>query len=159
MSTLDIVLDRLSGTNDQMREFLHEQQIAQARDMERVRGVKPLRQPVIPQVAAAATLQCGGPEQGFMWDVRAITGTLSANDSVAAYVGDTATGNNRLLGYAGPPGAAPAQLKFVINPAAHSAILYPGEQIFLATSGAGNITMAMLAGVEVIAERIGEYLA
>ena len=122
---------------------------------ELTRGVKYIRQPVS-LTPAATSYTFTGPEQGFAWDVKLITGTLSVNDSVAAYVGDQA--NNRLIGYAAAPGAAPAQLKFIIPIASHSAVVNPGEPVFIQTSGAGNLVMVMLAALEAPAEMISKIL-
>ena len=142
-------LDRVAAAYDQHGQTLRDQ----------VAGFKYLRQTVTaPAGAAAATIQLPFPEPGYMWDVRLISGTLSANDSVAAYIGDTATNNPRLIGYAAAPGAAPAQFKFVINPASHSALTNAGEGIFLSTSGTGNITLAMVGYIEFPAEKVGVLL-
>jgi|SRR5215831_780430 len=119
------------------------------------RGVKRMRFAVQP-TTPATSLTLPGSDSGFIWDVRLIAGTLSAADSVAAYAGEQA--NNRLFGYAAPPGAAPAQNLFVINPSSRSAVLDPGESIFLATSGTGNITKVSLWVIQVPAEMVGKLL-
>ena len=119
------------------------------------RGVKRTRFAYI-VTPAASTFTIPGPEQGFIWDVRLITGTLSASDSVAAYAGDSAT--NRLVAYTGAPGAAPAQPVFVINPSSRSVMIDPGESVFLQTSGAGNLVKVMIAAIQVPAEMQGKLL-
>lgn len=141
-------LDRVAAAYDQTNQTLRDQ----------VAGFKYLRQTVTAATPATSTIQLPFPEPGYMWDVRLISGTLSASDSVAAYIGDTATNNPRLIGYAGAPGAAPAQFKFVINPASHSALINAGEGIFLATSGTGNITLAMVGYIEFPSEKVGVLL-
>jgi hypothetical protein len=147
---------RIDGINSRLDE-LRRQNDADLTLRASVRGIKYLRQAVVP-ATAGITLQLPAPNQGWMWDIRLISGTLSANDSVAAYIGDTATNNPRLIGYAAPPGASPAQNKFIINPASHSALVNPGEPLFLSTSGTGNITLAMVGYIEFPAERVGVIL-
>lgn len=123
--------------------------------MDLVRGVKYMRL-AFNLSPAATSFTFPPPDQGYAWDVRLITGSLTVTDSVAAYVGDAR--GNRLIGYAGPPGAAPAQAVFAINPSSRSAIVSGGEPIFIATSGAGSITQAMIGVLQVPAEMLGKIL-
>jgi len=138
---------------------LQQETIEMFREQERLRGLKPIRwKPSAFTATANLLLGAGGAdsvpvEQGFVWDLRIISGKLSAQDSVAAYIGET--NNGPLIGYQ-PTGAAPTQNVFVILIPKSSAILNAGETLFLQTSGAGTITAVNINAWSAPGEMVGK---
>lgn len=96
------------------------------------------------------TYQVPGPELGFTWDVRMISSTLTASDTLAAYVGESA--NNRLVA------SNPAATLQVVALPSRSVIVTGGEGLFLATGGTGHLTNLMVAVVQVPSEMVGKLL-
>ena len=141
---IDSLPDRMAARDD-----------AFIRDL--VRGVKYVRQ--AGSVAGQVThTTWPGPDSGFAWDLKIVSVTLDAVDSLAAYVGEGA--NARLIGYSNPgtATASAGQAVQVITWSGHQAIIYPDEGLYLTTSGTGNILTVMAASVQVPAEMLGKVL-
>ena len=148
---------RLAALHEQAEQF----RIEQAREQERLRGLKPMRW-VASNIVAATSIIIGTSgadavpiQSGYVWDLRIIAGKLSANDSVAVYIGENAL-TGRLIGYAGPPGASPAQFVFVILIPKSSAIFNSGETLFLTTSGTASISAVNINAWEAPGPMVGK---
>jgi hypothetical protein len=155
-------MDQLQTLDQRLAAFQQQWQaeIERTREQERLRGLKYTRwvPPTTGQSAptfGGATLLITAPvDQGFVWDLRIIAVKLSVIDSVVVYVGDN---NNGLeIAKAPPPLAAPDQLVSVIYIPKSTGLLNGGENLFLQTSGAGNITSLRMAAWQAPAEQAGK---
>lgn len=158
MNMINDQLAKVAEYQQQILNFYKQAEVERHREMERIRGIKPMRYRIPPFTAATSLLIRGIPvDQGYTWNLKMITGKLSANDSVAAYMGEDA--NGALLGYVGPPGAGPAQNVFQLTWTSSQGILYAGETVFLTTSGAGSLSNVTMYGIQVPAEMIGKIVS
>ena len=121
------------------------------------RGIKWMRR-AHPLADTPTSVTLGNPvAQGYAWDLKMITGMLTGSDSAAVFIGEDATG--LLIGYAPAPGAAPAQPVFTIGWSSHQQVLMPGDELFVATSGAFGLTRVTVTAVQVPAEMLGKILS
>lgn len=130
-----------SGLHDSNGEWFHEL----ASGVRWMRYVQNL--PATPTAYTAP-----GPELGFAWSVKMISTTLTAADSLAAYLGEGP--NNRLIGFT-PTATQPLQ---VLTFSSNQVIALGGEQIYLTTTGTGHLTTVMLAAVQVPQEQLAKLL-
>jgi len=138
------------------RAFAREQQaIADARERDRVRTIKPVRA-AGPSAAKAASFFIPGPDSGYMWNVKLISVQVDAADTVQAFITTAAPAT----------GATPRSLisnfgasatSQVITFSSDQILLNPDEGLWL-TAAAHNITAYFITAVEVMAERIAEVL-
>jgi len=144
----------------QVAEITQQQAIERAREMERIRGIKDMvyRVPPFPTATSLVIRGQNIPvDQGYSWNLKMITGVLSASDSVAAFMGEDA--NGYLIGYVPAPGAAPAQNVFQMTWTSSQKVLKAGESIFLRTSGTGNLSNVTVFGVQIPAEELGKIIS
>lgn len=139
------------------RQFL----IEMRRDQERLRGVKAMRLKLLPPVPT--TLVIDGPAPGWAWCVMGVTCVLTGADSVAIYQGSgtaaDAAAQLAPLGYIPPVSStAPAQAVGSYTWAKGAAVLFNGEGLYLATSGAFRFTQVTVAAIQCPAEEIGKLL-
>lgn len=159
MSVQEWMGQQFGVLHERIEEVRRVQAATQAEVMEYARGIKYMRLAVT--LTAASSQSLPGPDQGYAWDLKLVSVKLSASDSLAVYVADGTSGDAasaRLIGYAAAPGAAPAQPVAVVTWSSHQVVMFPGEGLFVATSGTGNITRAMVAAVQVPAEMLGKIL-
>jgi hypothetical protein len=125
-----------------------------------IRGIKPMRI-ALPVSGQPSTVALPPPDPGYSWNLKILSATLTAADSVVAYIAGhpSEVPNNRIIGKGGPPGAAPDQNIVVIMFGSDAGLLNPGEGIVLATSGTGKFTGAMVVAVQTPAEMIGKILS
>jgi hypothetical protein len=138
------------------RQFYDRQQaIADARERERARTIKPVRASG-PSAAKAASFFIPGPDSGYMWNVKLISVQLDSADTVQAFIATAAPGT----------GATPRSLisKFgasdttqVVTFSSDQILLNPDEGLWL-TAAAHSITAYFVTAIEVMAERIAEVL-
>lgn len=152
---LQTTLNRVDGNVSEMHRWVNQEHLERAREQERLRTIKwgeifpPIQDP-----ATTFTLpESLSPDAGYLRDIRLITVTLSASDSVAVYKGTSA--NGRCVGYAPAPGASPAQpiCEIVLS---KDVLWRDGEQLFFTTSGTGNITFIYLTYWQAAAEQQGK---
>lgn len=130
--------------------------LATARELSR--GIKPVRLSYTP-VTAAATLLFDPPEQGYAYDLKMITGSLSGADSVAAWIANDPTETlTRLLGYQAQPTGTALQNLFQMTWSSEQGLLRPGEGVVIKTSGSKNITQATLYAISVPAELVARLI-
>jgi len=148
-------LDRVQGQVSDLREYVEQTRVERIREQQRLAGIKFVEwTPDIGTPAATFTIGTGsGPvASGYWLDLRVLAFKLSAADSVACYKGDNVS--QRLFAYGPPPGAAPGQNIVIID--LSKDVLWKGEPLFFATSGAGNITSVYITGWQVPAEEQGK---
>lgn len=140
-------------------DAIHAQIAADAATRAAARGIKDMRE-VLPLPGVPTAVALPPPDQGFAWNLKLITGRLTGIDSVAAYIANDVSEvpNNRLIGYAPPPGAAPNQNVFVISWSSNQGLLKPGEGVVLQTSGAFRFSGVMLFAFQVPAEMVAKII-
>jgi hypothetical protein len=132
-------------TRDEVRADIHDAWRSYEAERERIRarGVKWVRIAVNdPLVPHNETIY--GPEAGYVWKLSRFTATLSAADSIALYVGDSA--NNRLIGFTP---SVTGQTLYVIGFSGPSEVLLGGETLYAATSGTGRFSQYYLSAWQV----------
>lgn len=155
----NVYLKQISDQLAELREAQKQQAIERARIRERITGIKHVMvftgviSPAATTFLFPAILR---PDTGWAWNLKLCLCKLSANDSVAVYRSESA--NGPLIGYAGPPGAAPGQFIAEVTWSSDQMILPPNEPLFFATSGTGNFVSVTVAAIQIPAERIGEIL-
>jgi hypothetical protein len=162
MASLEMLLDKISGIDTRTQQMQEQQQVEQARQMERVRGTK-FEEQFIQLATPAAFTTVPGPLPGFSWNLKLIAVTLTGSDSLSVWKGGdqqsgaagTPPNNGRLIGYTGAPGAAPAQAVAWVTWSANQQIVKTGTPLALVTSGAFNIKTVYLSYWNFIAEREG----
>lgn len=130
---------------------------------ELVRGIKPIKLPILTALASGTTTSIGagnqvscGPEQGYFWTVRRLTVTSNGTDNgaVSLYVGSDPSELDQihLVDNTLKIGAA-------YYPSNRALLLWPGERLyFSATTVASNSYRATGVAVEVPAEMVGKIL-
>ena len=138
------------------RDFWREQQaIAEARERERARTIKPVRA-AGPSAAATGSFFITGPDSGYMWNVKLISVQTDAADTVQAFIATAAPAT----------GATPRSLISNFGASATSQVTtFSSDQILLNSdeglwlkAAAHNITAYFITAIEVMAERIAEVL-
>lgn len=155
-------LAQLATYAEQQAQAQAQYLIEMRRSQERLRGVKSVRQKfLIPSVPITFSIE--GPTPGWAWSLMSVTVTLTGADSVAIYAGDglggDAASTSAPIGYIPPvSAAAPAQPIGQASWAKGAAVIFNGEGLFLATSGAFRFTQVTLSAIQVPAEEIGKML-
>ncbi len=158
----DVVGQRLDRMNDHL-EALRQAQVEQYREMERVRGVKPVRFEEFPGKNQAALNST--PEQGWVWDLKLLSIEMSAPTSQAGvYIGEQPT-----LGTT--PGTVPAKRliglwtvsnwsQALFTWSSHQVLLQPGDLITVDCVAAGVLANEVFGmAVAIPAEMVGKLLA
>lgn len=149
--------DEIGAEVDQRwRAFYDRQQaIADARERERVRTIKPVRA-AGPSGAKAQSFFIPGPDSGYMWNVKLISVQVDSADTVQAFIATAAPAT----------GATPRSLisnfgasatSQVVTFSSDQILLNPDEGLWL-NAAAHNITAYYITAIEVMAERISEVL-
>ncbi len=162
MSLEAAVGGRLDAIHDRLEE-MRQAQIEQAREMERVRGVKPIRFEEFPGLNQAVLKS--GPEQGWVWDLKLLSLEMSAPTSQAGvYIGEQPT-----LGTT--PGTVPAKRMIglwtvsnwsqaLFTWSSHQVLLQPGDVITVDCVAAGVLANEVFGmAVAIPAEMVGKLLA
>jgi hypothetical protein len=125
--------------------------IARERELEYARGIKWMR--IAASDPASPTNETiYGPDLGYVWKLRRFAATLTAADSVAVYVGDTA--GNRLIAFT--PSVA-AQTSYVIGFSPEE-LLIGGESVYVTTTGTGHFSNYYLSAWQVPEEMAWKLL-
>ena len=153
---------RLDRLNDRL-EAMHQAQVEQDREMERVRGIKPVRFEEFPKLNQATLVS--GPEQGWVWDLKLLSLQMSAPTSQAGvYIGDQPT-----LGTT--PGTVPARRMIwlwtvsnwsqaLYTWSSHQVLLQPGDQLVVDCVAAGVLANEVFGiAVAIPAEMVGKLLS
>lgn len=144
------------AVDQRARAFAREQQaIADARERDRVRTIKPVRA-AGPSGAKAGSFFIPGPDSGYMWNVKLISVQVDSSDTVQAFIATAAPST----------GATPRSLISNFGAAATSQITtFSSDQILLngdegiwLNAAAHSITAYFVTAIEVMAERIAEVL-
>jgi hypothetical protein len=154
-ASIGLRLDDIRNGIDALPERLTAQ--AQAELREQARGIKYMRQVYdLPGDTGNATLT--GPEQGFAWDLKLVSVTMSDVDSLAVYVGESA--GARLIGYSNPgtATASAGQPLQVVKWSSHQVVIHPTESIYIETSGTADLVLCMIGAVQVPAEMLGKII-
>jgi hypothetical protein len=160
--TLDIPTadENAAAAMGHVRAFVAEQQeIAQARQRENLRGVKLLRRDTsltTPATTRITTADGITPEQGYVWCVLMVSAQLASAGTFQAFITSdtdttrTAAQQRRLV-------ASGASNQYQAIPIGKNAcVLLPGEGLFL--NAGQNITAYFLSGWEIPAEMQGKLL-
>ena len=130
--------------------------LATARELSR--GIKPIRLSYAPSPTVKSLL-IDPPEQGYVYDVKMITGQLDGADSVSAWVAnDTSETLTRVLGYTGQPTGTALQNLFQLTWSSEQGLLRPGEGVVIKTSGAQKFVYVTFWGVSVPAELVARLI-
>lgn len=121
-----------------------------AQQYERARGVKWMRQ-VVRQPGNPVLIS--GPKSGFVWDLKLITMTASAPDTITVYAGES---QKNVLGTQTTTAAGPV----VFDWGSHQAPIFSTEPVaVVAASGETVLTDLMSIAVEAPSEMAGKLIS
>lgn len=147
-------------TPAEMRTFIGEQQeIAQARQREQLRGVKLLRRDTAltsPATSRITTLDSITPEQGYVWCVLMVSAQLASAGTFQAFITSDSSGLVTAASQRRLVASGASNIYQAVPIPKNACVLMPGEGLFL--NAGQNIQSYFLSGWEVPAEMQGKLL-